>query len=351
MSFIAVILVFGMVIFIHELGHFMAAKLSHVMVLEFCLGMGPKLFGFKGKETEYVLRLLPIGGMCVMAGEPDGLNKDEPPVYEESRRFDRQPPWIRAVISVAGPMMNFVLAVALFVLIFSALGIPAGYDNQIQEVVPASVAEDAGILAGDRLVSVDGKPTSTWNDILLAIQSHSGETINVELERQGQVRALAITPQVDAESGRKMIGIKTGPGSLLWEKVSPMAGIQAGFSQAGATFVMIIQALRQLFSGGVAIQELSGPVGIVQVIAQTAKEGLVSLAYLTAFLSINIGICNLLPIPALDGGKLLFIFISVVTRRPINPEKEGMIHFAGLVMLLMLMVVITYFDVLRILKP
>jgi regulator of sigma E protease len=347
-SFVAVALVFGLVIFIHELGHFTVAKLSRVKVLEFSLGMGPKLIGHKGKETEYALRMLPIGGQCVMVGEPDGLDSGE--VCEEARRFDRQPPRIRAAIIAAGPVMNFVLAALLFVLIFSILGMPAGYDTQVQDIIPGGAAETAGIRAGDRILSVNEQPVADWNELLMAIQSNEDPLMRLVLERNGQTLSVSVTPRPDAETGRKMIGIKTGPNSLIWQKIPPLEGVLAGFRQTGMTFGLIIQSLGQLFSGNVSIRDLSGPVGIVTVIAQTAKEGVVSLIYLTAFLSINIGICNLLPIPALDGGRLFFIVVEKIIRRPISPEKEGMIHLAGLVMLLMLMVVVTYFDVLRLFR-
>jgi regulator of sigma E protease len=346
LSFLAVALVFGLVIFIHELGHFTVAKLARVKVLEFSLGMGPKLFGYKGKETEYALRALPIGGLCAMAGEPDGLQSGAE-TCDDSRRFDRQPPRIRAAITAAGPVMNFVLALVLFVLIYSIVGIPLGYSSRIQEIIPDSAAEAAGILPGDRITSVNGAAVSDWNELLLAIQDHAGGDMELTLERNGDDWSAVVTPQLDPETGRKLIGIMTGPESLIWEKLTPWESISAGVRQTGATFRIIVDALRRMFSGGVSIQELSGPVGIVQTIAQTAREGMVSLIFLTAFLSINIGICNLLPIPALDGGRLLFILIEKVIRRPINPKKEGMIHLAGLVMLLMLMAVVTYFDVLR----
>jgi regulator of sigma E protease len=307
------------------------------------------LIGHKGKETEYVLRALPIGGQCVMAGEPGGSGDSA--VCEESRQFFTQPPRVRAAIIAAGPVMNFILAVVLFVLIFSMLGMPAGYDTRVQELVPDGVAEAAGVQAGDRILSVNGEAVADWNALLLAIQSNEGRSMALELERDGRIETVSLTPQWDAETGRMMIGIRTGPNSLIWEKVAPLEGVRAGFRQTAMTFGLIIQSLGQLFSGGVSVRDLSGPVGIVSVIAQTAKEGLVSLIYLTAFLSINIGICNLLPIPALDGGRLFFILIEKIIRRPINPEKEGMIHLAGLAMLLMLMVVVTYFDVLRLFRP
>jgi regulator of sigma E protease len=346
LSFLAVALVFGAVVFIHELGHFTVAKLTGVKVVEFSLGMGPKLAGYKGKETEYVLRALPIGGMCAMAGEPDGL-QTESAGCEDSRRFDRQPPRVRAAITVAGPVMNFVLALVLFVLVYSILGTPAGYSTLIQEIIPGSAAEAAGVLPGDKVASVDGTAVNDWNELLLAIQNHPGGKMELMLERNGENLPAVLEPQLDAETGRQMIGIKTGPENLIWRNMSPGEGISAGFQQTLATFEIILQTLRQMFSGGVSIRDLSGPVGIVQVIAQTAKEGMVSLIFLTAFLSINIGVCNLLPIPALDGGRLLFILIEKILRRPISPRKEGAIHLAGLVMLLMLMAVVTYFDVLR----
>jgi regulator of sigma E protease len=346
LSFLAVVLVFGLVIFVHELGHFAVAKLSGVKVLEFSLGMGPKLFGYKGKETEYMLRALPVGGMCVMVGEPDGLSNGSKPC-DEFKRYDRQPPRVRAAITAAGPVMNFVLSLVLFVLIYSILGIPSGYSNLIQDVAPDGAAESAGILPGDRIVSVDGAAVDDWDDLLLAIQEHPGGEMGLVVERDGKTWSASVEPRMDPETGRKMIGIVTGPGALIWRNLSPGEGIAAGVRQTWATFVVIVQSLRQMFSGGMSIQDLSGPVGIVQTIAQTAREGMVSLIFLTAFLSVNIGICNLLPIPALDGGRLLFILIEKIIRRPVNPRKEGMIHFAGLVLLLALMVVITCFDVLR----
>ncbi len=333
-TLIIAIAVFGLLILAHELGHFIAAKAAGIRVVEFSIGMGPSILSIKGKETLYSLRLLPIGGYNKMAGMEPGEEDDE-------RGFNKQSVAKRMGVILAGSVMNFLLALFLFVIVFMILGTPS-QSTLIGKVVPGSPAETAGLRAGDKILEVDGERVQNWNELLEKIQHRSGEKTQLLVDRGEGKFYVYLVPETDPETGKGMIGIWRA-----WERQSFYNSIIMGINQAVRIMVLLITSIVQMITGEVA-PEVAGPVGIVQLLGEAAKFGVVNVLNFTAVLSLNLGLINLFPIPALDGSRLIFLGIEGITRRPVNPEKENFIHLVGFALLIMLMVVITYQDIMRI---
>jgi len=329
MMIVYAILIFCLLIFVHELGHFASAKAVGIKVNEFALGMGPLLFHFKKGETEYSLRALPIGGYCKMEGEDE-----ESP---DSAAFNNKPFPAKALVVVAGSAMNLLLAIVILSIVVLSLGIPT---STINELTPDLPAAKAGLLPGDKIVQVDEITIRQWSDITDTIGANKDNDVMVTVDRDGQRLSFQVGV-VDSEDGRRIIGItpafSKNPGKAL------IYGTQSTF-EIGKEMIKIIG---QLITGEVSAKNLTGPVGIVYIVGDTAKMGWISLAQLTAFISLNLAIVNMLPFPALDGGRLLLMVIRKFTGRTISDETEGKIHFVGLMLLFGLMIYITFQDIGR----
>ena len=318
---------FAVLIFIHEFGHMIAAKAMGVQVNEFAIGMGPALFKKQGKETLYSLRAIPIGGYCAMEGEEEAS--------ENPRAFINKVAWRKAVILVAGPFMNMLLALILMIFITYAMGAPT---TTLGEVEQGSPALEAGLQAGDRLISVDGIAIEEWDDVSAAI-GQAEEPFDVVVERDGETLTISCT--TTEQEGRRIIGIlPTREKSLA---LAFTEGPKATFSLTKEMY----RVLKQLVTGEVSTENLSGPVGIVYMVNQSAKLGLLNFLYLVALISLNLGVINLLPFPALDGGRLLFVIIRKLTGKAITDRMEAMVNLAGMVCLLTFMLYITWQDILR----
>ena len=329
MMIIYAVLIFCLLIFVHELGHFMAAKASGIRVNEFALGMGPALVKFTRGETEYSLRALPIGGFCKMEGE-DEESADE-------AAFNNKPFLSKALVIVAGSAMNLILAILILSMVVFTVGTPT---PTIKEVAPGNPAAIAGMLPGDEILQIEGKDIKDWEALTSTISSSSGDTITLLVERNGQVLTFE-TGVALAEDGRRIIGI-----TPAYEKHVGRALVLGAQSTLDMGKQMI-QVIGQLFTGEVSTKELTGPVGIVYMVGDTAKMGMFYVAQLTALISLNLAIVNMLPIPALDGGRLLFMIIRLFTGKAISDETEGKIHFVGIMLLFGLMIYITFQDVGR----
>ncbi len=338
------IIVFGIIIFVHEFGHYALAKFSGIFVEEFSIGMGPKIVSKKWGETSYSLRVLPIGGFCKMAGEA-GEEDSNTQTVPRDRRFDGKPALSRMAVIFAGPLMNFIFAAVLFAVLFSFLGIPVDYQNEIGQVQPDSIAEEAGFLEGDRIIKINEINIETWQDVVGVIHNSPAEELNITVVRNDAPLNIKVIPGLDEETELGMIGIV--PGEPILHKVGILTGIKDGIINTMELTVLIIQGLVQLVTGEVSPEGVAGPLGIIQMIGESAKFGLIYLVNFTAFLSVNLGLLNLLPIPALDGSRLLFLLLEVVRGKPINPAKENFVHLIGFFLLMLLMVVITYQDVAR----
>lgn len=333
LTIIATIIIFLLLIFVHEFGHFAVAKACHARVDEFSLGMGPCLWQKQHGETMYSLRLLPIGGYCALGGEDEetGLEGD----------FVTKPWWQKICILVAGAFMNFVLAILLMSLIAFISGTAS---NTLATVTDGSPAQEAGLIAGDRIVAIDGYEISDWSDIIVALSENAkaDTPVSVTAVRDGNTTEYSIVPYLDEDTQRYMIGITPDV------EHRPIYSIYIGAKSTRNLAKIMLTSLGQLFTGRAGADEISGPVGIVQVISQSVSYGIVYVAYVAAIISLNLGIINLLPIPALDGGRVVFVIIRKITGKAITDEMEGKVHFVGMALLLLLLVFVTFNDVGRI---
>ncbi|MDN5294130.1 MAG: regulator of sigma protease [Eubacteriales bacterium] len=369
---LAVIFVFGLVIIIHELGHFLVAKLAGITVYEFSVGFGPRVFGFRYGETRYNLRLLPLGGFVRAAGmdEEDDLREARLRVAEErglspqqaealpaeevmasldrNRFFRNRPLYQRALMIVAGSLMNFVLAIVLFFIIFAVIGVP-NYDAPpvIGEVKAGFPAEKVGMKPGDRLVAVDGKKVEKWDQLLAVVRKKAGQPVRFTVLRDGRELQFIVTPVYDRQVRGGVVGITQ---RVPLEPLPVLKAARMALASTGEIAVRITEVLRNFFRDKSHLQDIAGPVRMTVIIKDAAKMGLNYLLWLTAVISINLGIFNLLPIPALDGSRLLFLAAEAIRGKPVDPNKENMVHLVGFALLLLLMVVITYNDIIQLLK-
>ncbi len=415
---ITFLIVFGVLVIVHEFGHFFFAKRAGILVREFAIGMGPKIYAHMGKDgTTYTLRLLPIGGYVRMAGledeetelspgmpmslELDGQgqvqrinvskkvqlpnsipleliaadlvddltikgyeNGDESQeveytvnhnatVIEENGTEVRIAPrdvqfqsakiGARILTNFAGPMNNFILTVVLFIaLAFMTGGVPVYNTNQIGPVEAGSPAAEAGLKENDRIVQVNEKKVSSWEDLTTEIQKNPGKEVTVIASENGQEKTLSLTPETSKVNGEKIGKI----GISAYMKTGFMDKIIGGVTQSWNVVTQIFKALGSLFTG-FSLNKLGGPVMMYQLSSQAASQGVRTVISLMAFLSVNLGIVNLLPIPAFDGGKILLNIIEALRGKPMDPEKEGLITMAGFVFIMVLMILVTWNDISR----
>ena len=339
------ILILGFIVFVHELGHFTWAKICGVYVYEFSIGMGPKLWSKKGKETEYSIRAVPIGGFCAMAGEDVG--DDELKKVPKKKRLQAKTPFQRFLIMFFGAGNNFISA---FLILFFIALIWGGttLNPVVTGVMKDGAAKKAGMEAGDRITYIDGHKIKTSDDIsiYLAVSDHTKKTeIDVE-KKGGYSTTYRVKPKKTEIKGNEVYiyGIEMKQKETHGLIASCQYMVNKGYSlfrQMGIT-------VKYLFTGHISLKQLSGPVGIYSIVGQQKESGLQSLLYLVAFLSINVGFINLLPLPAFDGGHIVFIIIEVLRGgKPVPPELEAKVHTVGMILLLLLMLVITVSDVIK----
>ncbi len=333
MTVIYAIVIFLLLIFVHEFGHFIAAKLCNVKVNEFALGMGPAIFKKQGRETFYALRIIPVGGYCAMEGEDEDS--------DDERALNKKTGWQKFFVFVAGATMNAVLALIIMIIIALVSGSATTTIGSVTEDMPA---EAAGIKPGDTIVAVDNVPVKDWNQIITAITETKNEEITLTIDRNGVTEDIPVAVYYDKQEKRNKLGITT---QAVHSPVKAVVNGAKGTWSMGVTMVKIIG---QLFTGDVAVKELSGPVGIVTIVNETSKMGFLYVAYLTALISLNLAIMNLLPFPALDGGRVLFLVIRKITGKRVTDEMEGKFHFAGLILLFALMIYVTFNDIGRIIS-
>lgn len=332
MTIIYAIVIFLLLIFIHEFGHFIAAKACDVKVNEFSLGMGPELWSRQGEETKYSLRAIPIGGYCAMEGEDDES--------DDERALNRKNGWQKFLVFVAGATMNVVLAVVIMIAIALYSGAATTTLGSVSEGLPA---QQAGLLAGDEIIAMDGDKVESWADITDIITNTKKESLEVTVLRDEEELHFTVPVGYNEEEQRNILGITTEPSH------NPGTAVVSGCKGTWAMGVAMVDVLGQLFTGKVSTKELAGPVGIVSVVNEQSKLGFIYVAYLTALISLNLAIINLLPFPALDGGRILFLIIRKITGKAVTDEMEARFHFAGIVLLLALMVYVTFNDIGRLL--
>lgn len=333
------ILVFGVIIFIHELGHFIAAKASGIKVHEFALGMGPTLFHFTKGETKYALRLFPIGGFVSMEGE-DAESDDE-------RAFSKKPVWKRIIVVVAGALMNVLLGfvILLFLNGFRAGGVPTTVIAQFNG--DSAAIEQSGLQIGDKILKINGRSMLIEQDIPFATSQDADGVVEMVVRRDGKKITLPEVPvspvTIVNEAGEEET---VYPFFVASEKKNVLSLLK--YTALNTLYVVRIVwlSLVQLVTGQASVNDLSGPIGVGKVIGQATAMSASALFNMIAFITINIGVFNLLPIPALDGGRLIFLIIEGIRRKPINPKYEGYVHAVGLILLLVLMVFVTFKDII-----
>lgn len=339
MKIIIAILIFSLLIIFHELGHFLLAKKNGIRVNEFCLGLGPTVVGFTKGETKYSLHLLPFGGACMMEGE-DAESDDE-------RAFGKKSVWARISVVAAGPIFNFIMALVFSIILMGCVGYDKPVLSGVMEDYPA---EEAGIEAGDTIVKLNHKSIHFWREINFYLYSHPGEELKVTYERDGERYETILTPKYDEENGAYYAGFYGGGEKT---KGNVMETLQYGVYYVKYWIDVTFESLKMLVTGQVGVQDMSGPVGIVKTIGdmyeQSKASGVfyifVNMLNISILLSANLGVMNLLPIPALDGGRLVFLIIEAIRGKKIDPDKEGMVHFIGMACLMLLMVVVMFSDI------
>lgn len=333
---ILVALSFGLLVIGHEFGHFIVAKINKVKVEEFAIGMGPLIFKFQGKETVYSLRLLPIGGYVKMLGEYDESDQqlsDE----DRKRSYTSQSPLRKISIILAGPIMNFILAF----IIFFGLNIFSGYNSTVvSEVVEGSPAQSAGIRVGDKITELNSKKFLTWKDFVFELQMVKDKSnINLTVLRNSEKLNFNIKP--DIRNGSVLIGIKP----TFVKNSGFIDGISNGFKETVSEAKQVILSIYYLITGRVSFKDLGGPVTIFKVSGQAAKAGFAQLMNFTAFLSVNLGVFNLIPFPALDGGSFIVNLIELISKKKINQQILAKINYIGFALLILLMIVVTLKDI------
>ena len=416
-AIIAFLFVFSVIVIIHEFGHYYFAKKAGILVREFAIGMGPKIFQVRKGETVYTLRLLPIGGYVRMAGHDEDeqeikpgmmitieldkenivqkLNFDEHLIIENSvpfqieeadlhrsmtlsgyfvnseekvnltvskqatiiesdgtevvvapieRQFNSASLWNRIKTNAAGPMNNFILSIIIFIIVgFMQGGVPSN-DPVIGQVSDQSAAHEAGLQTSDKIISIDGVDIHSWDEMTSIVRSSADKTLSMTIQRNGDTKNVSITPKsVEGQNGSK-IG-QLGVTRTLDNSILSILGY--GFTQTISVIVLVLSALGSIFTKGFNLNQLGGPVAIYSLTSQVAKNGLIDLLSFMGMISANLGVMNLLPIPALDGGKLVLNFIEGIRKKPLDPEKEGYLTIAGAIFLFALMILVTWNDIMK----
>lgn len=352
----AFILVLGLLIFVHELGHFIFAKLFGVRVLKFSLGFGPRVFGRTIGETEYVLSALPLGGYVKMFGE----NPDEQDIAESDRAvsFAHKKVWQRFGIVFAGPAFNFLFTILIFFVLFFAMGVPQSVDTtKIGKVNEGSPAATAGIQAGDTLKMIDGKAVLEWQDVLNGVKASGGKSLQIVVERGTEQLTLTVLPAIDSVKNvfgeevekRYMIGI------MKFDELTYVRGglVMAGIEACRQTWMYVsltVTGIVKIVQNVIPASEMGGPILIAQIAGEQMKAGWINLLYFMGLLSVNLGVLNLLPVPVLDGGHLLFLTIEGIRRKPMSERVQIIAQQIGIALLGTLMIFVFYNDILRLLK-
>ena len=344
----------GLIILAHELGHFLIAKKNGVCVVEFSIGMGPRLISVKKGETRYSLKWIPFGGSCMMLGEDGGIPDEVPEAQEKEKldsegSFQSKSVWARMAIIAAGPLFNFLLAFVCSVVIMGNIGVDTA---RVLDVIDGYPAQEAGIQADDTIISLNGHHVTFYRDITLYLRFQDPmKPVEVVYERDGQRYTTTLSFQYDEEAKQYYIGL-IGSNNYR-EMVSPVQVLRYSLSEVRYSIEATVRSIQMLVTGSASVNDLSGPVGITSVMNETVEEAksdgalyvLLNILNLMILISANLGVMNLLPLPALDGGRLFFLIIEAVRGKPIDREKEGMVHIVGMVLLMLLMVFVLFNDI------
>ena len=358
-SAVAVLVVLGGLIFFHELGHFSIARLLGIGVRTFSLGFGPKLLTVRGGKTDYCLSLVPLGGYVALAGEEDEAEAPDPKgkeiegvLFTPEELYSGRPAWHRLLVVLAGPVANFLLALILYCGLAWAQG-QTYLLPEIGDVSANSPAAAAGIQKGDLVLSIDGKSIQNWNQVAEGIEAGNGAPVTIVLQRNGAETTLQLTPEAKTRTnlfGEELpawlIGIRAA-GSTGTLPLGPVAAIGAGFTQTWDMIAFTLESFVKLAQRVVPLDNVGGPILIAQMVGQQAEQGLSAVLLLAALISVNLGILNLLPIPVLDGGHIVFFTLEMIMGRPVSATAREMSARVGLTLLLGLMLLATWNDLVR----
>jgi regulator of sigma E protease len=344
----------GILVFVHELGHFLVAKRVGVKVLRFSIGFGPIVARRVRGETEYALSALPLGGYVKMLGEEDESEPEA--VHDPARAFHTQPLRRRSAIVFAGPAMNFLFAFLAYAALYMTVGVEMPSNTtRIAGVSQGLPAQKAGLQAGDRIVAIDGKPVETWEELSDVVRASGGASLKVDVEREGGPLEVTITPSL--EENRTMFSEPAGKVYRIgveqshdWERVSPPRAVWMAGEQTVFATGTVLKGLLLMVTGHVPLKELGGPIAIAQATSAQARAGLRYFLFTLAYLSVNLGVINLFPIPGLDGGLLALFGIESVLRRPLRQQHRELAQQVGLLLLITLMVFVFYNDIHRLVQ-
>ena len=345
-SILIFLIIFSVIVISHEFGHYAIARRNGIRVIEFDIGMGPVLYRKKGEETDLCIRLLPIGGACIFDGM-GGLDEEEDPKELDEHAFPNAPVGARIATVAAGPIANFILGFIFSLILVSFVGTDLPV---IQEVIPDSAAMEAGLEKGDLIKKINGESIHIYREVTLASMMNYGEPLSIVIERDGEKKTVNLIPRYDEKDNRYYIGIR-GSGQYL--KCNPFQVFQYGFYETEYWLKATYKSLGLIFRGHFSKDDVSGPVGVVEVVSNTVEETksegafivFLNLLNLGILLSANLGVMNLIPFPALDGGRIFLLLIEGVRRKKLGENIEGYINLAGFVVLMILMAVIMFNDI------
>jgi regulator of sigma E protease len=349
MTLLLAIVLLGVLIFVHELGHFLSAKLMGVRVLKFSLGFGPKIVSKKYGDTEYLISSIPFGGYVKMLGES---SEEELKEGEKVFAFNHQPVWKRFFIVFLGPLFNMLFAVVIFIAVF-LYGLPVLLP-EVGEVLSGSPAERAGLMKGDTVIAIDGSQINRWDEMTKIIHSSPGRTLKLNVKRQAEVITVMVVPEkkmvqnIFGEAKEVgLIGIKPS-GTTIIRQGSVIGAIENAVGRTWDISVLTVVSVVKLIQRVIPMETIGGPILIIQMAGEQASHGMMNFFVFMAIININLGILNLLPIPILDGGHILFLGIEVIRRKPLSEKFVGLAQKVGLVIILFLMAFAFYNDIIRI---
>ncbi len=332
MTILIGILIFGLLIFVHELGHFLTARLFRIKVHAFSIGMGPAIWKKEKNGIEYSVRALPVGGYVKLEGEDESSN--------DPAAFGNKSPFARILVLFAGGFMNVVVGFLIFLLVFS--GVKQVRVPVVDSVVPNTPAAACGLRPEDKIIEINGKSIHIQNDVTLALMKNGAEPLAITVRRGVENLHMTLTPQYNSESGGYILGFYP-----QLSVMTPGLAIKTAYHNTSFVVELVYYSLGEMLTGGVKLADMSGPVGIVNEMNAVAKSEMPILNMLNfmGLIAVNLGVMNLLPIPALDGGRIFFVLVELLRRKPIKPEHEGVVHLIGFALLILLMVVITFSDI------
>ena len=335
-TLLLMVILFVFLIFPHELGHFIAAKAFGVQVNEFAFGMGPKLVSKQGKETLYSIRAVPFGGFCAMEGEDTEESNDNP------RAFNNKKWWQKIIILLAGAAMNVFIA---FVALSIVAGVGGVITNTLNSVTENGPAYEAGIMAGDKIIEIEGHSTESWAQVINALDQElrDGSDIAVTVDRKGEIKTFNVKP-VRNDDGTYRVGIEA------YVDHNPLLAIKNGAALTKDLTKALFSTFKDMFKSGEVMEQVSGPIGIVQVVNETSSMGWLYFVYLVAVISLNLAVFNLLPFPALDGGRIIFVIIRLITGKAITDSIESKVHAVGMVLLIAFAIFIAGNDIIKLIK-